>query len=394
MQVIDPWGETEYAYIEFDVLNSVSFDEPYATGFAITEEDATASTSMLLPHLGKNYGIGGGDSPLMMIDVSIDAASEDDPGLRSLDLSLNLTNILPENIDLSTVDLRYLSDIDSVDWEFLDGVDTYTFDPDFTEVDVSMTKDGVILIIGILPTADVTATGVEWSQLEGGQIELNWTGTGDLTNPYVGGWNVYKIAGIAGTTVFPDTTEGVNENIWEELTLETKATTLSLNTVNWLDPDPLETGICASYAIIPIDREGNANLQRANITRVDGAAAQLCGDAIPPTTTLIDLKHTWVFTNDTGCFEQQQDWSLCYNATLSWTWPAHEAQGELTWNVYRVETRPVDIDLRFIEPMISGLTGTPGEQGSLCKAALTETASNPCVLTTTSSHPSTVSATR
>ena len=116
-------------------------------------------------------------------DVSIDAASEDAPGLRKLGFELNLTNILPENIDLSTVDLRYLSDVDSVDWEFLDGVDTYTFDPDFTEVDVSMTKDGVILIIGVLPTADVIATGVEWSQLEGGQIELNWTGNQGLDQP-------------------------------------------------------------------------------------------------------------------------------------------------------------------------------------------------------------------
>ena len=370
LQATDPFGETEYAYVEFDVLNSVSIDEPYMTGFAITEEEATASRSMFLPHLGKNYGIGGGDSPLMMIDVSIDAVSADEPGLRSMDLNLNLTAILPENIDLSTVDLRYLPNVDSVAWEFLDGVDSYTFGPDFTEVDVSMTKDGVLLLIGVLPTANVTATGVEWTQLKGGQIELNWTGTGDLTNPYVGGWNVYKIAGISGTTVFPETAGGINENIWEELTLDSFTTTLPLETVAWLDPVPLETGICASYAIIPIDREGNANLQRANITRVDGAAAQLCGDAIPPSTTLEGLSHTWVFTNDTACFEAQQDWSLCYNATLSWTWPAHEAQGELTWNVYRVEARPVDIDLRFIEPLFSGVTGTPGEQGSLLQSGL------------------------
>ena len=370
LQVTDPFGETEYATVEFDILNSVSIDEPYMTGFAITEEEATASRSMLLPHLGKNYGIGGGDSPLMMIDVSIDAESADNPGIRSLELNLNLTAILPENIDLSTVDLRYLPDVDSVAWEFLDGVDSYTFGPDFTEVDVSMTKDGVLLLIGVLPTADVTATGVEWTQLEGGQIELNWTGTGDLTNPYVGGWNVYKIAGISGTTVFPETADGINENIWEELTLDSFATTLSLDTVAWLDPVPLETGICASYAIIPIDREGNPNHQRANITRVDGAAAQLCGDAIPPSTTLVGLSHTWVFTNDTACFEAQQDWSLCYNATLTWTWPAHEAQGELSWNVYRVEARPVDIDLRFIEPLFSGLKGTPGEEGTLLQSGL------------------------
>ena len=185
--------------------------------------------------------------------------------------------------------------------------------------------------------------------------------------------------------MFPETASGINENIWEELTLDSFTTT-SPQTVAWLDPVPLETGICASYAIIPIDREGNANLQRANITRVDGAAAQLCGDAIPPSTTLEGLSHSWVFTNDTACFSAKT--GRCATTTLTWTWPAHEAQGELTWNVYRVETRPVDIDLRFIEPLLSGLTGTPGRKDRSCKAVLIGTVSNPCEPTTTFSHPS------
>ena len=118
-----------------------------------------------------------------------------------------------------------------------------------------MTKDGVILLVGVLPTPDVTAVGVEWTQLTGGQIQLNWTGTGDLANPYVGGWNLYRIAGISGTTVFPETAGGINENIWEELTLDSLAASVPLDTAIWIDPAPLETGICASYAIIPIDRE-------------------------------------------------------------------------------------------------------------------------------------------
>ena len=70
-----------------------------------------------------------------------------------MDLNLNLTAILPENIDLSTVDLRYLPML--IAWlGSSDGVDSYTFSPEFTEVDVSLTKDGVLLLIGVLPTAD------------------------------------------------------------------------------------------------------------------------------------------------------------------------------------------------------------------------------------------------
>ncbi len=371
LQVSDPWGETEYSYIEFDVLKSVSIDaSPFVTGSAITEEDATYTHNILLPHLGKNYGIGGGDSPLMLVDVSIDAASSDDPGLRSLDLSLNLSEILPANIDLTTVDLRYLPNSDSVEWTFIDGVDTYAFSPENDVVDVSMTKDGVVLLIGKLPNADVEAQNVEWTQLMAGQIRLDWTPTGDLSNPYVGGWNVYKMAGVSGTTVFPETSTGINENIWEELTMSSLVQTLPLSDDSWVDPAALETGICASYAILPIDREGNPNLQAANITRVDGSAGQLCGDAVPPSTTVVNLRHTVTYTNDTACFEQMQDWSHCYEVDLKWTWPNHEPQGNITWNLYRVETAPSNVDLKFIEPIYSGLQGVPGEENVLTQSGM------------------------
>ncbi|MAH42050.1 MAG: hypothetical protein CMO41_07390 [Verrucomicrobiales bacterium] len=371
LQVTDPWGETEYAYVEFDVLNSVNLSvEPYFTGFAITEQEAAFSHDILLPHLGKNYGIGGGDSPLMMIAVDVQSLSSEEEGLRNIGLTMDLTSILPENIDLTTVDIRYLPSTDSVEWEFLDGVDGYTFGPDSQTVDISMTKDGVILLIGVLPPTNATAEDVEWTQLVDGQIQLDWTPNGDITNPYVGGWNIYKIQGISGTTVFPETANGINENIWEELTLESLATTLPLGDQTWLDPDRLETGICASYAIIPIDREGNPNLQMANITRVDGVAGQLCGDAIPPSTSLVGLSHTWTFTNSTECYEEQQDWSVCYTVDLSWTWPPHEAQGNVTWNIYRIEARPSNIDLKFIEPIVEGLEGVPGETGTLTQSGL------------------------
>ena len=371
LQVTDPWGETEYAYVEFDVLNSVNLSvEPYFTGFAITEQEAAYSHDILLPHLGKNYGIGGGDSPLMMIAVDVQSLSSEEEGLRTIGLTMDLTSILPENIDLTTVDIRYLPSTESVEWEFLDGVDGYTFGPDSQTVDISMTKDGVILLIGVLPPTNATAEDVEWTQLVDGQIQLDWTPNGDITNPYVGGWNIYKIQGISGTTVFPETANGINENIWEELTLESLATTLPLGDQTWLDPDRLETGICASYAIIPIDREGNPNLQMANITRVDGVAGQLCGDAIPPSTSLVGLSHTWTFTNSTECYEEQQDWSVCYTVDLSWTWPPHEAQGNVTWNIYRIEARPSNIDLKFIEPIVEGLEGVPGETGTLTQSGL------------------------
>ena len=379
LQVTDPWGETEYAYFEFDVLNSVNLSvEPYMVGSAITELEASHSHEMLLPHLGKNYGIGGGKSPLMMIDIGINTASGEDPGLRTVDVVLNLSEILPENINLTTVDLRYLPDKDSVQWTAIDGVDSYSFDVEAGTLDVSMTKDGVLLVVGVLPASDVIAHHFDWAQRSAGQIHLNWSSSGDMTNPYVGGWNIYKIQGISGTTVFPETLSGINENIWEELTLDSLVATVPLEDTEWTDPSALETGICASYAIIPIDREGNPNLQNANITRVNNAAGQLCGDAVPPDTTVLLFSSTTEFTNDSACYEAELDWSHCYMITLTWTWPDHEAQGNVSWNLYRMAHEPNSAtDLKFIEPIQSGLVSTPGQQASFTQSGMDDDAIRP-----------------
>ena len=139
----------------------------------------------------------------MMVSVDVQPLTAQDGGLRSIDMTLNLTALLPESIDLTTLDIRYLPSTESVAWEFLDGVNSYTFGPDFEEVDISMTKDGVILLIGVLPPTNVSAENVEWTQLEDGQIQLDWTPKGDINNPYVGGWNVYKIQGISGNHSVP-----------------------------------------------------------------------------------------------------------------------------------------------------------------------------------------------
>lgn len=371
LQVQDPWGNTEYAYIEFDVLNSLNLTvEPYFTGRATTEAQASFEHEILLPELGVSYSIGQGKSPLMLLDLNIEGLNGNDNGLRSIDLDLNLSALLPEAIDLTTVDLRYLPSTDTQLWSLIEGEDTYAFNPTGDRISLSLSKDGVILVIGNLPPTDVHAADFEWTQREGGQIELGWSAQGDITNPYVGGWNVYRISGIEGTTVFPDPAAGVSDNVWEELTAETLAGTLSIDATEWLDPEPLATGICASYAIAPIDREGLPNYAMINVTRVNGVADLLCGDAIAPSTEVEQFNHDWIFTNSTECFDLRKDWSLCYEVTLSWIWPNHEPQGNVTWNLYRVEFAPENVNLRFIEPLAEGLSGEPGDTATFGQSGL------------------------
>jgi len=371
LQVQDPWGNTEYAYVEFDVLNALDIsNEPFFTGRATTEAEATFEHSLLLPELGVSYSIGQGKSPLMLLDLNVEGVNGADNGLRSIELDLNLSALLPESIDLSTVDVRYLPSTDTQLWSLIEGEDTYAFNPTGDRISLSLTKDGVILLIGNLPPTDVHAVDFAWTQREGGQIHLGWEAQGDTTNPYVGGWNIYRISGIEGTTVFPDPVTGVSENVWEELTADTLATTLAIDATEWLDPQPLETGICASYAIAPIDREGLPNYDMINITRVNGQAGLLCGDAIAPSTSVEQFNHDWVFTNSSTCFDLRKDWSLCYEVTLTWVWPDHEAQGNLSWNLYRVENAPDNVNLRFIEPLVEGLSGVPGESATYTQRGL------------------------
>ena len=371
LEARDPFGTIEYNYIEFDVLNAITIDaEPYLTGEAVTELAAYANHEIALPYLGTNYAIGGGKSPLMLVGVEILADDEEsDPGLRGIDLSMNLSELLPESVDLATVDLRILPTMDSSQWNYIEAPNAYEIDDDYN-VDIELIAGGAILIIGTLPPTNASVEQLNWTPLEAGTIQLDWIPSGDVSDPYVGGWNVYKFQGVQGSVYFPEPNNGVNEGLWEELTLDSLAVGLSLETTQWVDPEPLETGICASYAVLPVDREGNPNYQMVNITRVDGEAGLLCGDAIPPTTTVVQFDHSWAFTNDTDCFDRRSDWSICYVVNLTWTWPDHEAQGDLLWNLYRIESQPSNVNLKYINPIAASLTGTPGEQGSFNQSGI------------------------
>ena len=131
-----------------------------------------------------------------------------------------------------------------------------------------------------------------------------------------------------------------------------------------VDERELETGICASYAIIPIDRAAKANYLQAEVSTIDGSPGLTCGDAIDPSSEVSGMGAQVVYNNDTSCFNMYNDWNRCYELTLSWTWPDHEPDGNISWNIYRIEQKPNDIDLRYIDPIATGLVNVPGETGT------------------------------
>ena len=84
----------------------------------------------------------------------------------------------------------------------------------FENISLSLDSNTVLLFIGSLPEADVTANNTQYSQLEGGSIELDWSAEGDVSNPYLGGWRIYKLpVAETGGTIFPDPSQEDNQNL-------------------------------------------------------------------------------------------------------------------------------------------------------------------------------------
>jgi hypothetical protein len=78
---------------------------------------------------------------------------------------------------------------------------------------------------------------------------------------------------------------------------------------------------------------------------------EICVDALPPTSQVINFDSEITFNNDTN--------SQLHSVHLSWTWPEIDDQGPLTWNIYRAELTVTSV--RFMEPLATGLAGEPGE---------------------------------
>lgn len=364
LRVTDNFGVLESVHKEITLYNYVDLDnEPYFTGQAVTRSLSYLNYESILPVLGTQYGIGEGREPLLLLSFEV-LSSEDDSnntGMDHMDIHLNTSALLPSNIPLETVEIRYLPSLEDHLWTVFDD---YTKNEDHS-FDVTLYQNGVILIIGNSPPANISIGEIEFEQLKGGSIELQWNPTGDTENPYIGSWNIYKltIQNNAGT-IFPSPYPNFNELIWDTLTINTMVASLDTNIHSWIDPTPLETNTCASYAIMPANREGTPDFLHIEISRDDsGQPVAFCGDAIAPEKAVSNLQYSVTFTNDSECYKIENDWSMCYDLNMTWVWPEQETSGDVTWNLYRTDQQPDGIDLSFLTPVESGLTGAVGETG-------------------------------
>ena len=364
LRVTDTFGEIESVHKEITLFNYVSLDnEPFFTGQAVTRTLSYLEHDSILPVLGTQYGIGEGREPLLLLSYNV-LSNEDNSnntGMDYMKIHLNTSALLPPNIPLETVDVRFLPSLEDNIWTSLED---YTKNED-NSFDVTLTQNGVLLIIGEAPAANLSSGPLDFTQLEGGVLQLEWNPVGDTENPYVGSWNIFRITvENDAETVFPSPYPEFNAFIWEQLTEESLVASISPDSTTWVDPSPLPTGVCASYAIMPADREGTPDFLHIEVSRDNtGQGSAFCGDALAPDKTVSNIQVETTFTNDTDCYKIENDWAMCYDLNMTWIWPEQETTGDVTWNLYRTDQKPDGIDLSFLSPLEVGLSGVPGETG-------------------------------
>ena len=373
LYVEDALGFSAEAHETISIIDEVVIDEqPLMSGSAVSLDKAQFLYDVLLPIEGFDYNIAGGKEPLMIMEFNtMQLDNELQPAqLQSLELDVNLSALLPDSIPLDSVEFLELSSLDNTYWDYLESPDYFSYDG-LETISLNLYSNTIVLVIGSLPEPNVSLANLSHNKLVGGAIELTWTPEGDILNPYLGGWQIYRLTVDESVgTIFPDPEVETNLNLWNELLADSGVELVPTDSEGWSDPVPLETGTCASYAILPTNRAGVPDTSRINVVMEGFDNSRLCGDALPPTSAVSSFAYTYRFTNSTECFNMQQDWNACYELNMTWTWPANEEDGGVTWNIYRMDTQPTNIDLRFVTPLVTGLVGTQGEQGSFNQSGL------------------------
>jgi hypothetical protein len=360
----DALGNIESASVVISILNSTNIgDETYFTGTAITRTHAYAESYFAYPILNGKYGAGGNLSALRLMAFDlIPDDGESDLGLEFIEMDVNLSLILPLNVPFDSVKVRKLNTMNDTTWQEFGDLDSFTLVDNVT-MKIRLNEPANLLFVGILPPPDVSPGNLNLTQLPAGQLRLDWQPVGDLSNPYFGEWNIYRITGSAAAgSYFPEPNGTTSTSTWNKLLENTKVATVSPTTSSWIDPNSLENGVCASYVIIPTDRTGLININSGAISHdEEGEPGLSCGDSIVPQSQVLNLNAITTFDNSTSCHLKYNDWYACYQVALSWTFPVGESDGNISWNLYRLEIQPDEIDLRFVPPVMRGIINAPGE---------------------------------
>jgi len=364
----------ETTYFNILIYREITAEQlPYYEASAITPSvSVEIEHSSLLPEPFESYNLGNGKTPLLLIDMDLMDTNTNQTsfdGQNWIDVMFYLDELLPDNIEKDSVEVRRLDSLLDEDWEFFNP-DNFGLDSDSNELFVRVFQSTTVLIIGTLEEPNIEARNFTTSLISNGNLHLSWDPVGEIDSDYNLGWNIYqKLVPSFGGTVFPSIYEEFDEVLWNDLTSNTFRQFITLEQTSWTDFQEIPEGFCTSYAIVPVDLKGDAYFSLANVSMdSNGNSTFVCGDSTPPATSVINFSHTWEFTNDSECFDLLKDWNMCYEITLSWTWPVGE--NNETWNLYRIEQNPNAIDLSLTVPILQDLVYTTGDSHTFIQSGL------------------------
>ena len=372
LKVEDALGNDANTSVMIRIIDEILIqEEPLMTGSAVSFDEASFFYDVQYPKDGVNYNTPGGKEPLMLLEFELLKLDDvQQPAqVQSIDLNINLSELLPDTIPHESVEIKSLPSIDASLWSNLQLPDQFEYLGD-GNLSVRIHSNMVLLVVGSLPLPDISLDNLSHNKLAGGTIELVWNAQGETENPYLGGFKIFKLLSVSqNDATFPDPAVETNANVWEELLSVEPSDSISVQSEAWVDPTPLPTGTCASYAIVPSNRAGVLDMSRIHVP-IESGESRICGDAIAPSTEISSFSHTYRFTNSTDCFNMQRNWNACYELNLTWEWPASGELDGVKWNLYRMEVQPSTVDLKLATPIQTNLEGTPGEQGSFNQSGL------------------------
>jgi len=372
VRVEDALGNIANAYTYLTIYNRTHLEtEDWVIGEAITRANAELNGALDMPVSGVNYNLPLGNSALSILTLEVVNTDDptEDPLMDWMGLDFNLTNMIPNTINRTQLQLFRLPSAISTQWQPLEEEAIWSV---YDDVNASLesSRGGIFLLVGILPEIEVSPGNVTIDIQPGGFLKIHWQPTGELDNPYFGGWQVFRdTMPVEANLPFPMISEVSSVSLWNQIVANRLVANMTAYDNEWQDPISVNTGDCVSYLVFPIDRQGTLDFSRGSVSGISNESGILdshltCGDKIAPDTEVLNFRGTDTFTNDSECWSWYLDWNRCYVVNLTWTWPAYETDGARTYNLYRLQLKPEDVNLALLEPILDNISFNESGAGS------------------------------
>ncbi|MBJ24461.1 MAG: hypothetical protein CMB64_07325 [Euryarchaeota archaeon] len=392
-------------FIDFEVVivntTFFSYQNNMVYGVAPTRTSAKVEINLELVPEMKSYQIDEDLTPLYLLDVNTinTLYPTEDPGLERLELNIDLDKLVPSEIDdFESIEIFFVEDLENETLIELDSNSAY-FDSNENLYKINTNYDGLFLITATILSINISIENLNVTPYEAGGMMLTWNIIGDVNNPLVLEWNIFRISNSEDLLIPFDSLESNSDEDWEQLTqnklsdsfrinkpisLTTGETENALECIDrldqnsqnyslevnecynldidqrWYDPKPLGEDMCASYVIVATNREGKYLWGNGAVTGVneEGEGSVICGDNKAPLISLSNIKKEVLYDNSSSCLEENLDYSRCYSVKLKWNWPMIISES-VSFKLYRTEQYVTN--LQFAIPLMTYENIIPGD---------------------------------